>query len=131
MSASFTVSPIVGGGVLVEGVDAAGREGTAILRSEAWNFVVEYKAKVEAEAAFDGEVEEFFAPLLEAAEKFQAATESAADQVTVVLAPGTEHVAEVPPVEVVLDAAGVVLQALDAGQFDSLRWVAGDLVVVA
>lgn len=129
MSAQFTVSPIKGGGVLVEGTDAAGREGMTILRSESWEYVVEYRRKRAASEEFDQTVEEFFAPIIDAADKFAAAGTVDGDTV-VVLDEGVEGAKAVEPFKVHLDAAGVVLRTLAEGDHDTLRWVGSDLVVV-
>jgi hypothetical protein len=130
MSAQFTVTPLVGGASLVEGTDAAGREGTTVLRSETWNEVVRYQKQVQAVEAFDEKVDEFFAPLLDAAEALKADEDETGWDV-VVLKDEVEGVDHDPEVRIKLDTDGTVLRVLAEGDHDQLRWVGGDLVVVA
>lgn len=130
MSARFTVTPLVGGGSLVEGTDAAGKDGTAILRSETWNEVVRYQQQVQAVAEFDEKVDEFFAPLLDAVDSLKAAEDETGWDV-VVLKDEVEGVDEEPEVRIKLDTDGTVLRVLAEGDHDQLRWVGSTLVVVA
>ena len=130
MTAQFTVSPIRGGGFVVEGTDAMGKEGTTILRSDSWAVVLEYRRLEEAQEVFDNEVDGVFGPILAAAEKLHQAQVSPSDATVVVLKPAVEGVKPEAAVEVTLDAAGEVLQAIELGEVDSLRWINGDLYVM-
>lgn len=130
MSAQFTTTTLVGGGVLVEGTDNAGREGTTILRSETWNEVVKYQQQVAAVEQFDKSVDEFFAPLLAAVDNLKAGEDETGMDV-VILKEEIPGVDEEPEVRIKLDSEGTVLRVLAEGDHDTLRWVNGTLVVVA
>lgn len=130
--ATFTHTPLVGGGILVEGTDGSGKEGTAVLRSDAYVQLKSLQLQAEADAELGDEVRTFFKPLLDAAENYRVKTEAPSRATTVTVKEGVEPTAGEQPVEVELDDQGFVLYTLiDLGDVDSLRWVGGDLVVVA
>ena len=123
----FVVTPLLGGGTLVEGTDVTGKTGRTILLSDKWEAVKSVRAHIAASEAFDEVVQEFFAPITEAAEAAQAiAHPTATDWSTVTLVEGTESM----PAEVVaLDMDGVILRLLAETDGSSLRWVGDDTLV--
>lgn len=126
---ALTTTPLIGGAVLVKGTDSTGTDGTAVIRSEIWTQVKEYRAKKEAQSGFDAEVLKFFKPLTDAAEAFNATVESDGLDV-VVINEGTEGIDAVEAEKVRLDAAGTVLRILEEGDHDLLRWVGDELVAI-
>jgi hypothetical protein len=127
---SFTTTPLINGGVLVEGTDVKGNTGATILRSTAWEMVVHLRAHEVASEQFDQVVKEFFAPLTEAADAAQALIAGPTqDWAKVTLGESVKgHEAEV----VQLDSDGIILRLLDEGHEDSLRWVGeNELVATA
>lgn len=123
----FTVTPLLGGGTLVEGSDVTGKTGRTILLSDKWEAVKSVRAHIKANEVFDQVVTEFFAPLTEAAEAAQAiAHPAAAEWSKVTLVEGTEF----EPAEVVsLDMDGVILRLLEETDGSTLRWVGEDTLV--
>jgi hypothetical protein len=125
---TFTTTPLLNGGYLVEGTDTKGVEGTTILDSNSWDALVHLRTHKLAQEDFDQVVGEFFAPLVEAADKARAQLKGAAqDWGTVTLGEKvTGHEAEI----VQLDSDGIILRLLDEGHDDLLRWVGSRLVAV-
>ena len=125
---TFTVTPLVSGGHLVEGQDSKGVEGTTVLTSDAWDYVLHLRAHEVADADFSKVVEKFFKPLTDAADKAAALVAGPKNEWgTVTVGESVEgHVAR----NIELDEQGIVLRILDETDGSSLRWVAGDLVAV-
>jgi len=124
---TFTTTPLVSGGVLVEGTDSKGNDGTTILRSERWDAVVHIRTHTVATDEFNEMVEEFFKPLTDAADKAKALIAGpTSDWDMVTIKAGTEY----EEAQVVhLDEDGILLRLLAEGQHDKLRWVNGDKLV--
>lgn len=123
----FTVTPLMGGGVLVEGTDVTGKEGRTILVSDKWEMLQSVRAHNKATEVFDAQVEEFFKPLTDAAAAAQAIAHPVTeDWSRVVLSEATPGVeAEV----IVLDMDGVILRLLDETDGSMLRWIGEDTLV--
>jgi hypothetical protein len=123
----FTITPLLGGGTLVEGTDITGKEGRTILLSDKWDAVKSVRAHIAASEAFDEVVTEFFKPLTDAAEMATAIAHPAAnDWSKVTIVEGTEGV----PAEVVsLDMDGVILRLLEETDGSTLRWIGEDVLV--
>jgi len=123
----FTVTPLLGGGTLVEGSDVTGATGRTILLSDKWEAVKSVRNHIAASEAFDQVVTEFFKPITEAAELAETiAHPTATDWSTVTLVEGTEGT----PAEVVsLDMDGVILRLLEETDGSQLRWVGEDTLV--
>lgn len=123
----FTITPLLGGGTLVEGTDVTGKSGRTILISEKWNAVKTVRAHIAASEAFDEVVTEFFKPLTDAAEAAQAIAHPVTNDWSVVtISEGTEFE---PAEKVRLDMDGTILRLLEEGQHDLLRWVGEDTLV--
>jgi hypothetical protein len=125
---TFSVTPLVSGGYLVEGQDSKGAEGTTVLHSDRWDYVLHQRNHVVAQEAFDLAVDEFFKPLTEAAEahnKLIAGPTNEWGTVTI-----GEKIEGRNPVSVNLDEDGIILRILDETDGSSLRWVNGKLVAV-
>lgn len=126
---TFITTDLIDGGVLVEGTDCKGVDGTTVLRSELWTLVKARRTQKVAQSEFDEEVEQFFKPLTDAAKKFEQHIDDDDDTV-VVLTEGVERHYGVPVEKVRLDSDGVVLKILEEGDHDRLRWVGGHLVAI-
>lgn len=125
---TFTITPLLDGGTLVEGTDSKGKDGTTILRSKRWAAVQHYLAHQQASEVFDEAVKEFFKPLTDAADQAKAAiTKPESKWGTYEITSGVEgERAE----SIELDSDGIILRIIAEGQSDLLRWV-GDNQLVA
>jgi hypothetical protein len=123
----FTITPLLGGGTLVEGTDVTGKSGRTILISDRWDAVQSLRNHMRASEAFDEVVTEFFKPLTEAADAASAIAHPVTTQWNkVTISEGTEF----EPAEVIdLDMDGVLLRLLHEEQHDLLRWVGEDVLV--
>lgn len=124
---TFTTIPLISGGYLVKGTDAEGNKGTTILTSERWDAVQHLRSHKVATEDFDRVVEEFFAPLTEAADKAKALVAGPAQEWNTVTFGEKVEGSELETYE--LDNDGILLNILDAGQSDLLRWVGDDQLV--
>jgi hypothetical protein len=126
---AFTINKIMGGGTLVEGADVTGKEGRTILRSERWDMYQHHLKHLEAEEVFDKGVKTALAPMLEAIEEANAILAKPSNEWTrIQISEGTEfEPADFVDFEGDLDA--IVLNMLDKGAYDLLRWVGEDLLV--
>jgi hypothetical protein len=123
----FTITPLMGGGTLVEGTDVTGKEGRTILVSDKWDAVKSVRAHIAANEAFDEVVTEFFKPLTDAAEAAQAIAHPEKDDwSTVTIVEGTEGV---PAETVRLDMDGIILRLLEETDGSMLRWIGDDTLV--
>ena len=125
---TFSITPLVSGGYLVEGTDGKGVDGTTVLRSEKWDAVKYTRAWDLATDEFNKVVEEFFAPLTEAADAAKTKVtppQVAWNQVTI-----TEGTEGTESKVITLDEHGVLLRLIEEGHDDKLRWVNGDLVAI-
>lgn len=126
---TLSATPLLSGGYLVEGEDSKGVEGSAVIQSDRWDYVLHLRAHEVADAEFEKAVDEFFKPLTDAADKAKAAVTGRTNEfATVTIGEVVEgkdaHVIE-------LDEAGIILRLIDEGKTDSLRWVSGQLIAVA
>lgn len=121
----FTTRSVVGGGTFVEGTDAVGNYGSAILHDHAW---AAYQQHIEHSAAmeeYDTAVKAFFAPLVEAAEAVKA--DAKKDWSTIVV---EESVEGTRGTGISLGPDGVILRILEETDGSSLRWVNGSLIAL-
>ena len=125
---TFTVTPLVSGGYLVEGQDSKGVDGTTVLHSKSWDYVQHLRTHEVAEAEFNDTVEAFFKPLTDAAEAFNAKLGGPTNEWGTVTIGETVEGTTARTLE--LDEAGIILRILDETDGSSLRWVNGDLVAV-
>lgn len=125
---TFTTTPLVSGGYLVEGQDSAGVSGTTVLRSESWDFVQHLRNHEVAQEEFDLQVEAFFKPLTEAADAAKAKIAGPTNEWGTVKV--GESVEGKSAREVTLDESGILLRILAETDGSSLRWVGGSLVAV-
>lgn len=127
MQTAFKVTPLIGGGYLVEGADFNGQGKSTVLHSESWSAVVAARKQEEAHAEFDKAVAKFFKPLIRAADEADAKINN--DTLWAEVHFG-EDIDQQRAQTIVLDGAGVILRILDEGRTDLLRWVGDALVAV-
>lgn len=124
---TLSVTPLISGGYLVKGTDTEGTKGSTILNSERWDLVVHLRNHQVAEAEFDKVVEEFFAPLTDAADKAKAMVAGPTSEyghVTI-----GENVEGSHARDIELDEDGILLQILHEGNQNLLLWVGDDKLV--
>jgi len=128
---TFTTRNLTGDRVMVKGTDIDGAVGETVLNATQWHELKARQDVKEQGEAFDRAVEEFYKPLLEAAEAVGKAYERPTDEIAVVvLDEGEEHVAGRAPQIVHLNKDSVVLRILESGNTDRLIWVDGELEVL-
>lgn len=129
---TFTITKLTGSRALIQGTDILGTDGKTVVSTEEWDGIQAHKDLHVAGDAFDAAVEEFFAPLNEAAEKLKAAgMGKAIDEDTfVVLHEGTEPVEGVAPVVSHLSHDSIVLRLIERGDGDRLVWVNDQLEIL-
>lgn len=124
---TLSVTPLITGGYLVKGTDGEGNKGSTILTSERWDLVLHLRNHEVAEAEFDKAVEEFFAPLTDAADKAKALLAGpTSDYSTVSVGENVEgsHARNIE-----LDEDGILLRILHEGNQNLLFWVGDDKLV--
>lgn len=129
---SFTTVALTGDRVLVKGTDRFGTAGQTVLEGFAWSQVKRHKAFKSAEATFDSAVEDFFAPLMAAADQLEEslAVKQPDPDTYVVLDEGVEASPGKDREVIHLDPDSVVLRLIEAGQTDRLVWVMDRLEVM-
>ena len=122
---TFTVQNMLGDQALVSGTDIRGNEGQAIVSTVQWDELKARKDFSSAQEDFDAEVEAFFAPLTEAAEKLESTMKGKAPDAAsyVVLSEATEGVRSKPAQIVQLSKDSIVLRLIEEGDTDRLVWV--------
>lgn len=129
---TFKTMNLTGERVLVKGTDNFGTTGEVVLDARQWNEVNRHRNVAEAGQAFDAEVDEFFAPLLRAAEKFDTA-QTGRDEDPIakfVIREGSEGVQARPEQAIHLNRDSVVLRLIERGDTDRLVWVGDQLEVL-
>lgn len=119
--------PLISGGYLVKGQDSEGNKGSTILTSERWDMVQHLRNHEVATAEFDAAVEEFFAPLSDAADKAKALLAGPVGEYNTVTI--GENVEGSAAKEIELDEDGILLRILFEGNQNLLLWVGDDKLV--
>ena len=120
----FTVQTMLGSEALVSGTDSMGQSGKTVVSTRQWDELKAMKNFSSAEADFDKAVEEFFAPLLEAAEAAAEAVNKPKDPAEyVVLTEEVEGVEHVPAQIIELSKDSMVLRLIEEGTTDRLIWL--------
>jgi len=131
MTSFFNVTTLSGHRALVRGTDNHGTNDETILDTAQWDEIKAHFAGDSAMEDFDSAVEDFFAPLMEAKEAYEAAVKAAESD------PLAELVVH-EPVEPTAGHAGLsytltkdsqVLRLIDEGKYDRLLWVKGNLEI--
>ena len=128
----FNTTILAGQRVLVTG---SKKNQQTILDSTEWDSVKAHQAYHLAGDAFDKAVTAFFAPIVEAAEKANAALAESLpkrdDAFVIVLSEGTEGVEEVEPEVIQLGRDAAILRMIEEGNTDRLVWVGDTIEVTA
>jgi hypothetical protein len=129
---SFEMKKLVGCRVLVTGTDVAGQSGSTVLNSSQWDEFKADKKYDQAAEAFDTAVEEFFAPLVEAADKAKAALVAVPEDPMsyVVLSEKVDGVEGSERTLIYLEKDSIVLRLLEQGDTDRLVWVGDNLEIL-
>jgi len=124
----FTIEPLEFDRYLVAGTDDNGVTNQTMLVSHSWAMVEHMRAHEIADGIFDAAVKAHFAPLVEAADAARAVLASPIDEFRKVgFVVGSDAV---PAEDIELnDEEGIILNIIDRGRFDLLRWVGDTLVI--
>ena len=129
---TFTTQTLTGQRVLVIGTDINGVTGQVVVDGSEWADINAHKQHAEAHADFDAGVEEFFAPLLELAEKLEQTLEVPTDETEyIVISEGVEATEGRQRQVVRLTKDSQVLRLIDQCEDDRLIWVNGELEILA
>lgn len=122
---SFNVQTMLGQQAVVSGTDINGNAGTTTVSTAQWEELNGRSGFSKAEAEFDKAVEDFFAPLTQAAEKATAALAGKTQDPVefVVLNEATEGVKAKPATIVALSKDSIILRLIEEGNTDRLVWV--------
>jgi hypothetical protein len=127
----FQYTRLVGDRAHVTGTDANGVTGATTVNTSEWDTVCANSNFKQAESDFDAAVQEFFAPLTEAADKIGKKLEKADDPMSYIVEDeGTEAVSGVAPKVHRLSRDSVILRMIDSGDVDRLVWVNDELEIL-
>ena len=130
--AQFSTINLVDNKVLVSGTDATGETGQVILDGTQW---AELTAKVKHEQAhddFDTAVEEFFAPLLQAADKLEATAVINEDPISFIdFGQDIDPTPAQRSTRVHLTRDSIILRLIENRDFERLIWVGEKLEILA
>lgn len=129
---TFNTQSLMDNRVLVTGTDLHGSNGKTIVDSTQW---VELNQRTElnkAQLAFDDAVEEFFAPLVAAAEAAAKSVDVPTDSLSyVVLDEGSDGSVARPANIVSLNRDSIILRLIEEGNTDRLVWIGDTLEILA
>lgn len=130
---TFTKLQLSGNRVLIKGTDSQGtgpRE--TVVDGTEWTEVNRRKQSAKAGDEFDAVVEEFFRPLVEAAEKLDKASDEGPrdSNAFVILEEGSEGTPAIQEKVVHLSKDSQILRLLDEGHDNRLIWVGDELEIL-
>ena len=129
---NFTVTALANEHFLVEGTDVRGNSGECVVYGGDWLEIKRALGTDTAKEQLDAAIEEFFKPLVEAADAFAAAKAPVVDALSVVvLNEGTAGELAREREVVHLSRDSQILRAIEEGATDRLLWVDGELVITA
>ena len=129
---NFTTTALANEFFLVEGTDVRGRYGEHVLDGSEWLAIKRALGTDTAKEQLNAAIEEFFKPLVEAADAFTAAKAPVVDALSVVvLNEGTTGEPAREREVIHLSQASQILRAIEEGTTDRLLWVDGSLVLTA
>jgi len=122
---SFTMQTMLGSTAVVSGTDINGNSGSTTVSTAQWDELNGRTNFSKAQADFDAEVEKFFEPLTEAADKATAALAGKTQDPIefVVLADETKGVKAAPAQIVSLSKDSIIIRLIEEGTTDRLVWV--------
>lgn len=129
---NFTTIALANDLVLVEGTDARNVFGQTTVDAREWNHMLKVDEVKDAHEAFDAALEEFFAPITEAAELASEAHKVVLDPLLYVVVQEEVNGVQAEHALVrTLEQGTVILRAISTGATDRLIWVNGELVLTA
>ena len=129
---NFTTTALANEHFLVEGTDVRGKHGECVVYGGEWLAIKRALGTDTAKAQLDAAIEEFFKPLVEAADAFAEAKAPVVDALSVVvLNEGTTGEPAREREVVHLSRSSQILRAIEEGATDRLLWVDGELVITA
>lgn len=130
---TFTKLNLSGDRALIKGTDSQGVDGETVVSTAEWNEVKRRTQMTSAHKDFDRVVEEFFAPIVEAAEKLHVELDQTEQDESsfIVLDEGEEATAGRRRSVISLSRDSIVLRLIEEGHDNRLVWVNGDLEVLA
>lgn len=130
---TFTMLNLADERVLIKGTDSQGTDGQTVVFATEWNEVKRRQQFAEHSEDFDAAVEEFFAPLMEAATKLEdALAVPKPDPISyVVFDEGVESTPGRQREVHKLSHDSIVLRLIESGDHDRLVWVGDRLEVLA
>ena len=129
---NFTTTALANEFFLVEGTDVRGKYGECVIHGGEWLKIKRALGTDTAKEQLDAAIEEFFKPLVEAADAFAAAKAPVVDALSVVvLNEGTTGEPAREREVVHLGRDSQILRAIEEGAADRLLWVGDELVITA
>ena len=129
---NFTTTALANENFLVEGTDVRGRYGECVIHGGEWLEIKRALGTDTAKEQLNAAIEEFFKPLVEAADAFAAAKAPVVDALSVVvLNEGTTGEPAREREVVHLSRDSQILRAIEEGAADRLLWVGDELVITA
>ena len=129
---NFTTIALANECFLVGGTDVRGKYGECVIHGGEWLAIKRALGTDTAKEQLNAAIEEFFKPLVEAADAFAAAKAPVVDALSVVVL--NEGTAGEPARErevIHLSQSSQILRAIEEGATDRLLWVDGELVITA
>jgi hypothetical protein len=127
----FTITRLVGDRAIVAGTDTFGSEGKTVVSTTQWDEVKANTAFKQAEVDFTSAVEEFFAPLTQAAEAMHTKLERPDDAASyIVFDEGSEGTPAKQRQLVRLERDSVILRLVEQGDTTRLVWVDDELEIL-
>lgn len=122
---TFTVTNLMNHRAVVQGTDVFGNNGQTIVSTQQWDEIKAARDFEQAHEAFDIEVQEFFKPLTDAAERAAQATAGKAEDAIgyLVLEEGSDGEVARPERRARLSKDSIVLRLIEQGDTDRLMWV--------
>ena len=129
---TFTTTKLAGNRVLVQGEDSLGNSGFETLDSSGYEQLMHHLTHADAVDEYNASVEEFFAPLTEAAELLEDACVQVLDPYSYFdLEYEVEEVEPVKGQRVELNREAQILRMIEANDTGRLIWVNGVLEIIA
>jgi len=121
---TFTTSRMLNSKVLVKGTDLAGTTGSTVVDSSQWDEIKDRQEFSQATDVFEKAVNDFYAPLVAAAENVKALQNKPTDPIGfVVFEEATEGKAAKPGDLVKLNSDSIILRLVESGDTDRLVWL--------
>ena len=128
---TFTINRLVGNRAVIAGNDKFGTVNSIVVDTTQWDDINKTTQFDQAQEAFEAAVEEFYAPILEAAEKAKQAIKRPTDSIGyVVLHEGVEATAGQAEHLIHLNHDSILMRVVESGNTDRLMWVGDNLEVL-